>query len=270
MELEGVVTNVTALRRLRRRRRAPGRAGARLRAGRPLREGPGRGGEGGRSCGAGCWRSTWNGAASACRCALTGGGLREQHGKSGPAPRLAFRRDAAPVQAGDLQGDGQPQARPPGIPGAVRLHPVEAFEDERQLVRRDPRAGVSDGDAGRTPFEDPNSTSIRPFSGEYLAALSMRFRKRRMSSSMSPRTATPPLQPAVRGRSSGRGGAAPSGRRRRRAGRPARSGTAGRSGAPWPRRAMNSRSLESWMSRSTYCWRLIRVPRYSRPRAVPG
>jgi hypothetical protein len=46
MQLPGIVTNVTAVRRLRGHRRAPGRPGARERTGRPLRQGPGRGGQG--------------------------------------------------------------------------------------------------------------------------------------------------------------------------------------------------------------------------------
>ena len=53
------------VRRLRRHRRAPGRPGARLPAGRPLRQGPARGGEGRRRRqGARARRSTWRASAS--------------------------------------------------------------------------------------------------------------------------------------------------------------------------------------------------------------
>src|SRR5215203_6103458 len=66
--------------------------------------------------------------------------FREEEGERRACARRALRPYLAAVGLGDLAGYGQPQAR--AVLGAGGISPVEAFEDEVQLILRDADARI--------------------------------------------------------------------------------------------------------------------------------
>src|SRR5437879_6124500 len=77
-------------------------------------------------------------------------GRGKAEGESRQQPRLASYADPAAVQLGDRLDDGEAQARARRGLLARAARPVEAVEDARQVLRRDPRAGVGHRDPGRS------------------------------------------------------------------------------------------------------------------------
>src|SRR5829696_7809146 len=68
--------------------------------------------------------------------------FREEEGERRACARRALHPYLAAVGLGDLAGYGQPQAR--AVLGAGGISPVEAFEDEGQLILRDADARIRD------------------------------------------------------------------------------------------------------------------------------
>src|SRR5829696_8923270 len=68
--------------------------------------------------------------------------FREEEGERRACARRALRPYLAAVGLGDLAGYGQPQAR--AVLGAGGISPVEAFEDEGQLLLGDPNPSIRD------------------------------------------------------------------------------------------------------------------------------
>src|SRR5829696_10100757 len=75
---------------------------------------------------------------------------REEEGERRALARRALRPYLAAVGLGDLAGYGQPQAR--AVLGAGGISPVEAFEDERQLLLGDPYPRIRDRQRHATVF----------------------------------------------------------------------------------------------------------------------
>jgi hypothetical protein len=78
------------------------------------------------------------------------GPFREEEGERRACARRALRPYLAAVGLGDLAGYGQPQAR--AAIGAGGISPVEAFEDEGQLILRDADARIRDRQRHATVF----------------------------------------------------------------------------------------------------------------------
>src|SRR5215216_7558276 len=91
------------------------------------------------------------GAGSLSRSGVEGlGPFREEEGERRACARRALRPYLAAVGLGDLAGYGQPQAR--AVLGAGGISPVEAFEDERQLLLGDPYPRIRDRQRHATVF----------------------------------------------------------------------------------------------------------------------
>src|SRR5215211_3165865 len=78
------------------------------------------------------------------------GPFREEEGERRAFARRALRPYLAAVGLGALAGYGQPQAR--AALGAGGIRPVEAFEDERQLILHDADACIRDRQRHATVF----------------------------------------------------------------------------------------------------------------------
>src|SRR5437879_11601819 len=76
-------------------------------------------------------------------------GRGKAESESREQPRLASYADPAAVQLGDRLDDGEAEARARRRLLARAARPVEAVEDARQVLRRDPRAGIGHLDVGR-------------------------------------------------------------------------------------------------------------------------
>ena len=60
-----------------------------------------------------------------------------------PFTSLARHTDGAIVRLDDPFDDGQSKPRTMHILGACLIHPIEPIVDPRQLISRDPNAGIS-------------------------------------------------------------------------------------------------------------------------------
>src|SRR5213078_4781294 len=76
-------------------------------------------------------------------------GRGKAESESREQPRLAPYADPAAVQLGDRLHDGEAQARARRRFLARAARPIEAVEDARQVLRRDPRSGIDHLDLGR-------------------------------------------------------------------------------------------------------------------------